>query len=180
MTVEFLKEASVDPNSVVFVAGRGGSDVRIQMLANGVVQAATLVPPYNFHAEKQGLRQLMFYGDKFDLAQCGLVVNESTLKSRRPFLKNVLRGFLKSHLYTLSHRAETVQWLSTNLKMGNADADRFFDLLVKIAPPDGIPSDSAIQNVLTMSSGGKPRTSKNQDLADFTLLEEIHREMRVK
>ena len=180
MTVEFLKEASIDPNSVVFVAGRGGSDVRIQMLANGVVQAATLVPPYNFHAEKQGLRQLMFYGDKFDLAQCGLVVNESTLKSRRPFLKNVLRGFLKSHLYTLSHRAETVQWLSTNLKMGNADADRFFDLLVKIAPPDGIPSDSAIQNVLTMSSGGKPRTSKNQDLADFTLLEEIHREMRVK
>jgi ABC-type nitrate/sulfonate/bicarbonate transport system substrate-binding protein len=180
MTVEFLKEASVDPNSVVFVAGRGGSDVRIQMLANGVVQAATLVPPYNFHAEKQGLRQLMFYGDKFDLAQCGLVVNESTLKTRRPFLKNVLRGFLKSHLYTLSHRAETVQWLSTNLKMGNADADRFFDLLVKIAPPDGIPSDSAIQNVLTMSPGGKPRTSKNQDLADFTLLEEIQREMRVK
>jgi ABC-type nitrate/sulfonate/bicarbonate transport system substrate-binding protein len=180
MTVEFLKEASVDPNSVVFVAGRGGSDVRIQMLANGVVQAATLVPPYNFHAEKQGLRQFMFYGDKFDLAQCGLVVNESTLKTRRPFLKNVLRGFLKSHLYTLSHRAESVQWLSTNLKMGSADADRFFDLLVKIAPPDGIPSDSAIQNVLTMSSGGKPRTSKNQDLADFTLLEEIQREMRVK
>ncbi len=180
MTVEFFKDAGVDPNSVVFVAGRGGSDVRIQMLTSGVVQAATLVPPYNFHAEKQGLRQLMFYGDKFDLAQCGLVVNESTLKNRRPFLKNVLRGFLKSHLYTLSHRPETVQWLSTNLKMGNADADRFFDLLVKIAPPNGIPSESAIQNVLTMSSGGKRRTKKNENLADFTLLEEVQREMRVK
>lgn len=180
MTVEFLKEASVDPNSVTFVAGRGGSDVRIQMLANGTVQAATLVPPYNFHAEKQGLRQLMFYGDKFDLAQCGLVVNESTLKTRRPFLKNVLRGFLKGHLYTLGHRAETVQWLTANLKMVNADAERFFDLLLKIAPPAGLPSESAVQNVLTMSSTGKPRTNKNQDLADFTLLEEIQRDMRVK
>lgn len=180
MTVEFLKEAGVDPNSVVFVAGRGGSDVRIQMLANGTVQAATLVPPYNFHAEKQGLRQLMFYGDKFDLAQCGLVINESIIKTNRPFLKRVVRGFLKSHLYTLGYRVRTVQWISTNLKMGNADADRFFDLLVKIAPPTGIPSESAIQNVLTMNQSAKSRRNKNQELADFTLLEEIHREMRGK
>jgi ABC-type nitrate/sulfonate/bicarbonate transport system substrate-binding protein len=180
MTVEFLKEAGVDPNSVVFVAGRGGSDVRIQMLANGTVQAATLVPPYNFHAEKQGLRQLMFYGDKFDLAQCGLVLNESIIKTSRPLLKRVVRGFLRSHLYTLSHRARTVQWISTNLKMGNADADRFFDLLVKIAPPNGIPSESAIQNVLTMNTSAKSRSNRNQELADFTLLEEIHREMRGK
>jgi hypothetical protein len=122
----------------------------------------------------------VFYGDKFDLAQCGLVVNEATLKGRRPLLKKVLRGFLKSHLYTLSHRTETVQWLAANLKMGNADAEGVFDLLVKIAPPDGIASKSAIQNVLTMDQSGKPRTNKNQDLADFTLLEEIHREMRVK
>ena len=45
-------------------------------------------------------------GDKFDLAQCGSVINEATLKGRRPFPKKVLRGFLKSHLYTLSHRTE--------------------------------------------------------------------------
>jgi len=180
MTVEYLKEANVDPNSVVFVAGRGGSDVRIQMLANGTVQAATLVPPYNFHAEKQGLRQLMFYGDKFDLAQCGLVINEATIKTNRQFLKKVLRGFLKSHLYTLSHRAQTVQWISTNLKMGATEADRFFDLLVKLAPPNGIPSESSIQNVLTMNPSAKSRSNKNQELADFTLLEEIHREMRAK
>jgi ABC-type nitrate/sulfonate/bicarbonate transport system substrate-binding protein len=169
----------VDPNSVVFIGGRGGSDVRIQMVANGVVQAATLVPPYNFHAEKQGLRQLMFYGDKFDLAQCGLVVHESTLKTRRPFLKSVLRGFLKSHLYTLNHRAETVRWLSTNLKMENAEAEKFFDLFVKIAPPDGVPSQSAVQNVLTMSSGSKPKSAR-QDLADFALLQEIQRELAIK
>jgi hypothetical protein len=31
-----------------------------------------------------------------------------------------------------------------------------------------------------MSSTGKPRTSKNQELADFTLLEEIQRAMRAK
>jgi ABC-type nitrate/sulfonate/bicarbonate transport system substrate-binding protein len=180
MTVEYLKEANVDPNSVVFLAGRGGSDVRIQMLAIGTVQAATLVPPYNFHAEKQGLRQLMFYGDKFDLAQCGLVVNESTIKTNRRFLKKVLRSFLRSHLYTLSHRAQTVQWISTNLKMGATEADRFFDLLVKLAPPNGIPSESSIQNVLTMNPSAKSRSNKNQELADFTLLEEIHREMRGK
>lgn len=180
MSLAILREAGLGPSSVVFVGGRGGSDVRMQMLTNGTVQAATLVPPYNFHAEKQGLRQLMFYGDKFDLAQCGLVVNDTTLKTRRQFLKKVLRGFLRSHLYTLSHRAETVRWLAANLKLANADAEGVFDLLTKIAPLDGIASKSAIQNVLTMDQGGKPQSKKNQDLADFTLLEEIQREMHVK
>jgi ABC-type nitrate/sulfonate/bicarbonate transport system substrate-binding protein len=150
------------------------------MLANGTVQAATLVPPYNVHAEKRGLRQHMFYGDKFDLAQCGLVVSESMLKSKRPFLKKVLRAFLRSHVYTRSNRAKTVEWLTTNLKIGNAEAEKTFELLLKITPPDGIATKSAIQNVLIMDQSGKPWTKTNQDLADFTLLEEIHREMRVK
>jgi hypothetical protein len=64
--------------------------------------------------------------------------------------------------------------------MGATEADRFFDLLVKLAPPNGIPSESSIQNVLTMNPSAKSRSNKNQELADFTLLEEIQREMRGK
>lgn len=180
MTIEILKEAGVSSNSIVFMGGRGGSDVRLQMLANGTVQAATLVPPYNFHAEKQGLRQLMFYGDKFDLAQCGLVVSESMLKSKRPLLKKVLRAFLRSHVYTRTQRAKTVEWLTTNLKLSNAEAEKTFELLVKITPPDGIATKSAIQNVLTMDQSGKPRIKTPQDLADFTLLQEVQRELGSK
>jgi ABC-type nitrate/sulfonate/bicarbonate transport system substrate-binding protein len=175
MTVDVLKRAGVDPNSVVFVGGRGGSDVRIQMLANGTVKAATLVPPYNFRAVKQGLRQLMFYGDKLELAQCGLVVHESTLKTQRPFLNKVVRAFLKSHLYTLSHRAQTVQWFATNLTMENAVAENFYDLLVKITAKNGIASEAAIQNALQPG-----KLTKSTDLVDYSLLREIHEELGIK
>lgn len=55
MTVDILRKFGVDPKSVVFIAGRGGSDVRLQMLVNGTVQAANLLPPYTFMGRETGL-----------------------------------------------------------------------------------------------------------------------------
>ena len=43
LTIEILKKVGVDSKSVVFLAGRGGSDVRLQMLMNGTVQVANLL-----------------------------------------------------------------------------------------------------------------------------------------
>jgi ABC-type nitrate/sulfonate/bicarbonate transport system substrate-binding protein len=170
-TVEILKKSGVNPDSVVFMGGRGGSDIRLQMLAGGTVQAANLVPPYNFMAERMGLRELLFYGDYVDLAQFGLIVNEANLESRRPFMKRVLRAFLKSHLYSLQNREETMKWVLSSLKVEKQDAAKTFDVLVKIATRNGIASDTAIQNALD------PAAKRNRrDLVDYSLLREILQE----
>lgn len=174
-TVEILKKSGVNPDSVVFMGGRGGSDIRLQMLAGGTVQAANLVPPYNFMAERMGLRDLLFYGDYVDLAQFGLIVNEANLESRRPFMKRVLRAFLKSHLYSLQNREETIKWVLSNLKVEKQDAAKTFDVLVKIATRNGIASDTAIQNAL------EPAAKRNRrDLVDYSLLREILQESGAK
>ncbi|HEY2986077.1 MAG TPA: ABC transporter substrate-binding protein [Candidatus Binatia bacterium] len=178
VTVEILKQAGVNPDTVVFIGGRGGSDVRLQMLSSGAVQAANLVSPYNFMAEKQGFRTLMFYGDRFELAQFGLIVNESSLKSRKPFLKRALRAFVKSHLYTLSHREETVKWVAENLKMDKENAERTFDVLLKVSTRSGIASDSSIQNSLDQTA--RSESAKKTELVDYGLLREVLREMGVK
>jgi ABC-type nitrate/sulfonate/bicarbonate transport system substrate-binding protein len=174
-TVEILKKHGVNPDSVVFMGGRGGSDIRLQMLAGGTVQAANLVPPYNFMAERMGLRELLFYGDYVDLAQFGLIVNEANLESRRPFMKRVLRAFLKSHMYSLQNREETIKWVLTNLKVEKQDAAKTFDVLIKIATRNGIASDTAIQNALDPAA---KRTRR--DLVDYTLLREILQESGAK
>lgn len=174
-TIEILKKSGVNPDSVIFMGGRGGSDIRLQMLAGGTVQAANLVPPYNFMAERMGLRELLFYGDYVDLAQFGLIVNEANLESRRPFMKRVLRAFLKSHLYSLQNREETIKWVLSNLKVEKPDAAKTFDVLVKIATRNGIASDTAIQNALD------PAAKRNRrDLVDYSLLREILQESGAK
>jgi NitT/TauT family transport system substrate-binding protein len=174
-TIEILKKSGVNPDSVTFMGGRGGSDIRLQMLAGGTVQAANLVPPYNFMAERMGLRELLFYGDYVDLAQFGLIVNEANLESRRPFMKRVLRAFLKSHLYSLQNREETIKWVLSNLKVEKPDAAKTFDVLVKIATRNGIASDTAIQNALD------PAAKRNRrDLVDYSLLREILQESGAK
>jgi NitT/TauT family transport system substrate-binding protein len=172
-TVEILKRAGVNPDSVVFMGGRGGSDIRIQMLAGGTVQAANLVPPYNFIAERMGLRELLFYGDYIDLAQFGLIVHESSLETRRPLMKRVLRAFLRSHIYSVQHREETMRWVTSNLKVDKQDAAKTVDVLARIATKNGIASDTAIQNALDPTA---KRIRK--DLVDYTLLREVQQEMR--
>lgn len=174
-TVEILKRSGVNPDSVVFMGGRGGSDIRLQMLAGGTVQAANLVPPYNFMAERMGLRELLFYGDHVDLAQFGLIVNEASRESRRPFMKRVLRAFLKSHIYSLQNREETMKWVLANLKVEKQDAAKTVDVLAKIATRNGIASDTAIQNALDPAA---KRTRK--DLVDYSVLREILQESGVK
>jgi NitT/TauT family transport system substrate-binding protein len=174
-TVEILKKGGVNPDSVVFMGGRGGSDIRIQMLAGGTVQAANLVPPYNFMAEGMGFREILFDGDHIDMAQFGLIVHESSLETRRPLMKRVLRAFLKSHMYSLQNREETMKWILTNLKVEKQDAAKTVEVLVKIAARNGIASDMAIQNALDPTV-----TRKRKDLVDYTLLREVHQELRTR
>jgi NitT/TauT family transport system substrate-binding protein len=174
-TVEILKKAGVNPDSVVFMGGRGGSDIRLQMLVGGAVQAANLVPPYNFIGERIGFRELLFYGNYFDLAQFGLIVNESSLETRRPFMKRVLRAFLKSHIYSLENREETMKWALANLKIEKADAGKTVDVLVKTAARNGIASEAAIQNALEPGT-----TKKRKDLVDYSLLREVQQELGIR
>jgi ABC-type nitrate/sulfonate/bicarbonate transport system substrate-binding protein len=178
MTVEILRKFGVDPKSVVFIAGRGGSDVRLQMLVNGTVQAANLLPPYTFMAERQGFRQLMFYGDHAELSQFGLGVHESTLKNKRPILKRVLRGFLKSHIHAVQNPKDTENWVSKNLKMNAEDSEKTVDVLRKISTSNGIATDTAIQNALEDSPKGRP--FKAEGLVDYSVLREIIQETGVK
>lgn len=177
-TIEILKKAGISPDSVVIMGGRGGSDIRLQMLAGGTVQAANLVPPYNFMAQRLGFHEIAFYGDHFDLAQFGLIVHETSLENRRPFMKRVLRAFLKSHVYAVQNREETMKWVLSNLKVENLDAGRTVDVLVKTATRNGIASETAIQNALDPAVKGA--ATKRKDVVDYSLMREIHQELGIK
>ncbi|MEA2658591.1 MAG: NitT/TauT family transport system substrate-binding protein [Candidatus Binatota bacterium] len=174
LTVEILKKIGVDPKSVVFMGGRGGSDVRLQMLMNGTVQVANLLPPYTYIAERQGFRQLIFYGDYAELAQFGLIVHDANLKNKRPFLKRIVRAFLKSHLYALQNPKATEGWVAKNLNMSAEDAQKTVDVLRKISTANGTATDNAIQN--TLDEAVKSRGFKTETLVDYSILREIHEE----
>jgi ABC-type nitrate/sulfonate/bicarbonate transport system substrate-binding protein len=178
LTVEILKKVGVDPKSVVFMGGRGGSDIRLQMLMNGTVQVANLLPPYTYMAERQGFRQLMFYGDYAELAQFGLIVHDASLKNKRSFLKRVVRAFLKSHLYAVQNPRVTEGWVAKNLNMSAEDAQKTVDVLRKISTANGTATDSAIQN--TLDEGVKSRGFKTEALVDYSILREIAEEKSSK
>jgi ABC-type nitrate/sulfonate/bicarbonate transport system substrate-binding protein len=181
ITVDILKKHGVNAEGVAFVGGRGGSQTRLQMLLSGVVQAANLNPPFNFVGEKQGLNTLLYYGDHFDLAQNGVIVHESTLKSRRPFLKRMLRALVRSHLYTLHNRSATINWIVNNLKLEPQIAEKTFDFTLAVSTRSGKATEQAIQNALLDQEGSTSGTvTKTGDLVDYSVLDEVLSELKVK
>jgi ABC-type nitrate/sulfonate/bicarbonate transport system substrate-binding protein len=174
MTIEILKKAGVDSKSVVFIAGRGGSNIRLQMLTNGTVQVANLLPPYTYIAEKQGFRELIFYGDYAELAQFGLIVHESSLKNKRSFLKRVVRAFVRSHVYTAQNPRVAEAWIVKHLMMSPEDAKKTVGVLRKISTENGMATEAAIQNALDET--GKGHGLKTEALVDYSILREIQDE----
>jgi ABC-type nitrate/sulfonate/bicarbonate transport system substrate-binding protein len=176
MTIDLLRKNGVDPNSVTFIVSRGGTQERLKMLLGGVIDAANLNPPNNFIAERAGFRTLFAYGDYFELAQNGLVVNEAMLRERRLFLKRVVRAFLNSHLYMLEHNDETVKWMVNKLNIETRDAEKTFNLIVKAVTPYGVATPKAVQNSLS----DQALNSAKSDLVDYGVLQEVLTERGMK
>jgi ABC-type nitrate/sulfonate/bicarbonate transport system substrate-binding protein len=140
--VFLLKKLGVNPESVTFIAGQGGSGVLLQMV-KGAADAAVLSIPYNFIAVKKGYRRLVEMSQHVAMIQ-GINVLDSFVKERRPLLKKVLKGLVRSHVYSMSHPKETIDWLVAHTGLQPDLGRDVFDRMVKTSTRYGIPSDEAI------------------------------------
>jgi ABC-type nitrate/sulfonate/bicarbonate transport system substrate-binding protein len=176
LTQWILARNGVDPNAVTFVGGRGGSAVRVQMLLAGAIDGVVLVAPYNKVAQQKGFYQLGDY-TSVPLMQNGLTVNRLRLKTQGALVKRVLRGMVKSLIYTMSHRSETVAWLTKHTGVNKKDAETVFDTMVDTTTQYGMPPVDAVENFIKFSGVPKEQIG---EFNDYSLLKEVLEEMGIK
>jgi len=169
-----LKANNIDPDKDVklLAIGSGTDAARISALEAKVVAAAVLQVPSNLIAHKLGQKTLLPLGDYMETLFAGLGTSQKKLQTDREEAKHIVRAVAKSMDYMTRYPAETKAIIQKNLRgIETSAVEYIYDLVVKHATRNGIPSKKALDNSLLGSQfEGKPINFDK--LVDFSIARE--------
>jgi NitT/TauT family transport system substrate-binding protein len=112
----------------------GATSARASALQAGAVDAAILLPPFNFHATAAGFNELGLTIDYApELPFSGTVVNRNWAAKNGPALQRLLSAHAKSvaWFYDAKNRVEAVQMMAEASRIKTEDVEKAYDFFVK-------------------------------------------------
>jgi len=138
MLVDVLRKHGHDPNRDFSMLGLGLTQTLLQALTAGVVDAAILSPPYSFIAEGNGYRELIsFLNEDVIFPGGGIGATDAFLRASPGVVEQFTRASLKGHLYARSMKAGTIPIIARQMRMKEAHAEKYFDLMQRATTADG-------------------------------------------
>jgi NitT/TauT family transport system substrate-binding protein len=181
--VMILRKAGLDPESDVHILSVGEAPLRLQQLRLGVISATVLTAPNNIMAERAGFVTLGSSKDILALPAVGIATLARRLKEKPEQVKKVLRALLKGMQYIREQRAETarvaMEWLSVDRDL----AERSLDVMISNYSFDCGIDLAGLKAMIEVISKARERGALKKslspsDVVDFSLLEEVRKEMR--
>jgi NitT/TauT family transport system substrate-binding protein len=112
----------------------GATSARASALQAGAVDAAILLPPFNFHAVAAGFNELGLTIDFApELPFSGTTVNRNWADKNKDVLQRILSAHLKSvaWFYDPKNRAEAVAMMAEASKIKPEDVEKSYDFFIK-------------------------------------------------
>ena len=112
----------------------GATSARASALQAGAVDAAILLPPFNFHATAAGFNELGLTVDYApELPFSGTVVNRNWAAKNGSVVQRILAAHSKSvaWFYDPKNRAEAVAMMAEASKIKTEDVDKSYDFFIK-------------------------------------------------
>lgn len=178
LTVQHL---GLNPADVKFVAA-GGDAGRLAALQNGLVDAALLNPAAAARAERGGLRLIARSYELFTFPYAGLGATNKKLAEKPAEVKRVLKALIRGSRFMREHRDETIQILSDWARIDRQSAADYYDAAWKSSSPDGTIPEKGLRLVLDDAKSALKieRDVANAEVADFSLVKEAQRELKLK
>ena len=174
-----LSREGLDPQKDAIPIMIGLPTTRVAALAAGSIDATIAVPPDNVLLRQKGFRELLFLGDSVEFPSNGFATTDRQLTDKRDLTKRMLRALYRGLAFARERPDDSIQIIEREWKVDNAVARESYASLVKSFSRSGTASDAGIkfhlQQIQKMdkSVGDIPLNK----VVDFTLLEEIRREM---
>src|SRR5918996_229486 len=140
-----LKEAGIDADKEMTLRVIGNTPDRLQALRAGAVDATTLTLPADIHAERLGLRRLVFMGDTLESINGGFCVFERGLQQRPDQIKKKIAVAFRGMAHARAQRQDSVTLIMTRWKLEREVAEKAFEMMIKTWTESGIASDQALQ-----------------------------------
>jgi ABC-type nitrate/sulfonate/bicarbonate transport system substrate-binding protein len=169
---EMLQAKGFNPNLLQAVA-IGDGPVRMQALISGAVEAICVAPPHDLMLKKMGYPALAG-PPEVGLPSAGMLTSDRLIKENPQVVRRTLKALLRSHLYILDNRQETIQTLIKWLPQPLDIAEHSYDGELKTLSKDGTMTDAEIEAIIARV-GEKKRPL--DEVRDFSFARQAMKEL---
>ena len=170
---EMLRGKGFPPTFIKPIA-LGDAPVRAQALRSGIVEAASLSPPFDLALKNEGYSVLAGPQDvEYALPSSGLAVANRLLQQDQQRVKRAARALMRAHRYVFDNKKEVMPLLMRYLQQSPEVAERSYELLANSLSKTGEITDQE-WDILTEKK--KPV----DEVRDFSLLREVQKELKLK
>jgi NitT/TauT family transport system substrate-binding protein len=179
-----LQSNGMDPKKDVTFMNIGGAETSVLAMRNGTIHARAFNPDAALLLRKQGFTELGVLADMGPWPWAGYSTSDAHLAQRRDKLKRWMRAMVKSLQFIQSRREETVKVAQAEFNHPPDIIEGAADICRRAIDPQhpGAVSDEVMRrNIeLTITQPLKlSATPELQQLVDFSLLREIHKELAI-
>jgi len=177
-----LKHYGIDPDKDVKFLATGPIETRFAALKQGLTVATAGSTPVDYLGKKMGYVVLARAYDLFSYPNTGLVASVKKIKENSDQLKRVIKAGIKANRYLHQNRDGTIQAMMQWMKIDKDTATATYDGSAKSFNDDGSVSEAGLRLAIdeAKKAANISREVAFSEVADFAVLREAQREMRIK
>ncbi len=181
MTREILAMNGIDPRRDVVIQGTGTGAVRMAALIGGSLDAAIANPTESLTARKQGLNELLFYGDyDLNIVSGGAALTDRMLKDKPELVRRFLRATVKALYWFRANDKEAIARMAEGFKISREDALGIYQATLKSYTLDGTIARDLQERIINFQ---RKQLKVDKDIApdrvyDFTILRAVNDELK--
>ena len=177
-----LAKHGVDPDKDVQFVGLGSDSGRFAGLQQNLVDMVVTSPPWDFEGKRLGYNILTRAYEHVNYPLAGLGVTQKSLQSNRAQVKGVIRSFVRASRFARENREESVKILMAWGKIKAEHAYASYDSTAKIISADGSIPDDGLKLLIDQAKRDVKGTRDvpPSEIADFTLLREVQKELGLR
>ena len=132
-----LSGSDLDPAQVAILTV-GGQGAMFAAVKTGRISAGLLNPPFNFIANREGMKSLAFAGNFVRLPSTGIVTLTGVLDRSPDQTRRLLRALTRARTFAKENKAKVLPILKRNLRVDDDDlVSRIYDYHKQVETPDG-------------------------------------------
>jgi len=149
---DLITQAGLNADRDVTFLAVGGTASRSAALGSGAIDSALVVAPDNFALERKGYSRLVWSSDVISYPLSGAAMSADFLIRERDFTAAFLRGLAAGAQEVKQNRSESVSLIKSYLRIGDEEAEKSYEFLVKDLPAHLVPDDSVIRSAMNFAA----------------------------
>jgi NitT/TauT family transport system substrate-binding protein len=167
-----LSGSGLDPAQVA-VLTVGGQGAMFAAVKTGRIAAGLLNPPFNFMANREGMKSLAFAGNFVRLPSTGIATLTDVLERSPDQTRRLLRALSRARAFAKENKAKVMPILKRNLRLDDDDlVSRIYDYHKQVETSDGRIDANLMAEVIrdTRQTEGVTKEIAASQVFDFSYL----------